>query len=273
MQLLTTEALEQRVRSLVTLARAQYGISEGCSGREACGRLKIPLLFGVLPEGTDGLYSFENHTITVSSRLQWQPRIEFTIYHEIMHSLLEEDAILIEYFHDVLPRDLQERKKAIERCCHAGAAEFLAPRQRVLEAIATHGFSVDLIEVLSETHGISLPSAAIQVALCAPVECYVVICSHGPVPKRSQPIFHIDQASMSHSVKYPLARYAAVPQGHPLHTVWVTGEYLEEQTYVPFPSGKTGLSCLAQAKRISQRVVGILYRGHPPRKGQMGLPM
>lgn len=93
---------------------------------------------------------------------------------------------MIKYLTEALRNDTEAFDREVERCCDKGAAEFLMPQGRVAETIRTEGFSVDLVGLVAERHGASLIASASQLVHCAAVECYVVLCSHGTVP-RSRP--------------------------------------------------------------------------------------
>ncbi|MGI8856185.1 MAG: ImmA/IrrE family metallo-endopeptidase [Thermomicrobiales bacterium] len=147
-QWLTPPEIERKIVALVASTRQTYNIPSDCMGVEASKRIGLQVQLGSLPLGTDGLLVNEC-TIVINKELSWQPRIEFTIFHEIVHFLLNEDGDLIEFFTDTLRNDDVAYKAAIERCCHQGAAEFLLPQMRVREAIVSEAFSVHLLEKLA----------------------------------------------------------------------------------------------------------------------------
>src|SRR5215218_10668200 len=170
---LTPRELDQKIVDLVVRARDEYGIPEGCKGEVACAKLGLELRRAPLQVGTDGMLAGER--IILEQDVRWTTRLEFTIYHEITHYLLDKDGEIIEHFTELLRNDDGAYKREIERCCHKGAAEFLMPRARVAELIRTEGFSVDLIEGIAARHGASLIASALQLAHCAPADCFVVL--------------------------------------------------------------------------------------------------
>lgn len=269
--LLTDAELDANIIELVDRARVRFEIAEGTSGRDACQALKLGLQFASLPQGVDGLLAEDE--VRVNSTIEWRSRVEFTIFHEIIHHLLEDDGEIIDSLTNALANDDKAYRRAIEQCCQTGAAEFLAPQRRVREQIAEDGFSIDLIERLAGCFGTSIIASSIQLAVCAPVDCYVVVCSYGISPRFWPPTqtLYVEQAAMRYGMRYPLARFAPIPEDHLLNKTRERKRPLEESTYVPFPSGKTGMTCFGQAKPLFDRVIGILYLGHPPRKGQLGL--
>jgi len=189
-----------------------------------------------------------------------------SIYHEIMHHLIEEDGALIEYYTARLRRDDRAYHAAIERCCQQGAAEFLLPRERVQAAITAEGFAPRLVGLLADQAGVSLAAAAIQLARCAPVECYVVLCrAASDSPER----LVVDYAPTNG--RYPLARSSAIPADHPLARSWRARGAVAGWSYVPFPSAKR-FPCYCAATYRAGRVIGVLAREQPVSRAQLALP-
>ena len=151
----------------------------------------------------------------------------------------------------------------------------MLPRHRVREAIRTQGFSIDLIESLAKLHGSSLLATAIQVALNAPMHCYVVVCSHGrsPLPPHNVGL-HVELAAQPNGMPYPWRRGTAIPANHLLDDVWRTKQPAAGPSSVTFHHSGNTIPCEhAEAKMIGGRVVGILYRGHPHRKEQLRMDL
>ncbi len=266
--LLAPRELDQRIVDLVARARNDHGIPEGCAGEIACEKLGLKLRRASLQAGTDGMLA--EGCVIVDREMLWTPRVEFTIYHEIMHHLMDEDGEIIEYFTALLHNDDRAYKREIERCCHKGAAEFLMPRARVVEAIRNEGFSVDLIELLAGRHGASIIASALQLAHCAPVDCFVVLCAHGPIPRgwpRRRGLY-VDYVGAPPQRKYMLARFSPVRADHVLADARKARTFAEGKTYVPFPSGNY-MPCYCEAKPLGPFVAGILLFGEVPPQGQM----
>jgi len=257
---LTPRMLDEKIRALVTDARRRYDIPDGCAGAVACARLGLRLCRAPLPPGADGLLSGDR--VIVGDTLP-PARVEFTIFHEIMHHLLDEDGALIEYYTARLRHDDWTYRAAIERCCQQGAAEFLLPRARVQATIAAEGVAPHLMGLLADHAGVSLAAAAIQVAHCAPVECYVVLCGPGPAG------LIVEYAPTNG--RYPLARSSPIPADHPLARSWLSRGPASGWSYVPFPSGKR-VSCHCEATYRAGRVIGVLARERPVSRAQLALP-
>ena len=257
---LTPRMLNEKIRALVADARRRHGIPAGCAGAVACARLGLRLHHSPLPAGADGLLSGDR--VVVDDTLP-PARVEFTIFHEIMHHLLDEDGALIEYYTARLRHDERAYRAAIERCCQQGAAEFLLPRAQVRAAIAADGFAPQLVGLLADHAGVSLAAAAVQLAQCAPVECYVVLCSPGPAG------LVVEYAPTNG--RYPLARSTPIPADHPLARSWRAREPAAGWSYVPFPSGKR-VPCHCEATYRAGRVIGVLARERPVPRTQLALP-
>jgi len=258
---LTPRMLDEKIRALVADARRRHDLPVGCAGTVACARLGLRLHRAPLPGGIDGLLAGD--CVVVDETLTHQARVEFSIYHEIMHHLIEEDGALIEYYTARLRRDDRAYHAAIERCCQQGAAEFLLPRARVQAAITAEGVAPHLVGLLADRTGVSLAAAAIQLARCAPVECYVVLCRPGPAG------LVVEYAPTNG--RYPLARSSPIPADHPLARSWRAREPAAGWSYVPFPSGKR-IPCHCEATYRAGRVIGVLARERPVPRAQLALP-
>jgi hypothetical protein len=257
---LSPRDLDRKIADLVARAREEHGIPEGCDGETACGKLGLELRRAPLQAGIDGMLSGKQ--VYVDRAVRWAPRAEFTIYHEITHYLIDEDGEIIEHFTELLRNDDRAYKREIERCCHKGAAEFLMPRKRVVETIGAEGFSVGLVGLIAERHGASLIASALQLAHCAPLECYVVLCSYGPLPGGRSPhsCLYVDYAGASPTRAYPLARFSPVRGNHVLSHAHEDHGPTQGETYVPFPSGNY-MPCYCEAAPVGPFVAGILSFG------------
>ncbi|MCC6627822.1 MAG: ImmA/IrrE family metallo-endopeptidase [Chloroflexi bacterium] len=269
---LTRREEERRIVELVDRVRREHRLAEGCSAADVCACLGLEVTRGVLADDIDGLLS--GRTIVVNERLAWPPRIEFTIFHEIVHHLLDDDGELIEYFTGVLRRDPAAYRAAIERCCNAGAAEFLLPERGVRDLIASDGLSVDLVERLAHRQGASIVAAGLQVACCAPVECYIVLVAEGPIPRVWPPRsgLYLEYAFAQPRVRYPLGRFSPVPHDHLLTAAWREQCPMTGPTYVPFRTG-TRVPCLGEVKPLGRRVIGLLTLGRLVPREQLALPI
>jgi hypothetical protein len=270
--LFTARELDLKIVEMVSDACEKYGIPEGCGAEAACAMMGLEVKYAPLALGMDG--ALVEGRVIVSRGIRWRPRVEFTIYHELFHHLLEEDSDIIEHYTDLLRSDDEQYKRAVERCCDRGAAEFMMPRSRVKEAIQSEGCWVGLIELIADRHGSSLIASALQLAHCAPVDCFVVLCSYGPVSKiRSRRSgLYVDYAGASPQRKYMLARFSPVRSDHVLAQAWEECGPAQGESYVPYRSGKY-MPCYCEAKPVGPFTAGILYFEDPVPQGQMSLPL
>lgn len=260
--------VDQKIVELVARARQDHGLAEECDGRTACTKLGFKLAHGTLPSGTDGMWS--GRQVIIDRRIRWKPRVEFTIFHEITHHLLDEDGEIIEHYTTLLRNDQAGYEKAVERCCDKGAAEFLMPRDRVRDLISAKSFSVDLVEDIADTHGSSVIASALQLAHCAPVDCFVVLCSEGVIPKwkpRRRGLY-ADYVGAPPRRKFILRRFSPIQGDHVLAQAFKDQRVVAGETYVPYPS-KNYMPCYCEAKPLGPFIAGILYFEKPPPQEQM----
>jgi hypothetical protein len=272
MHLITSRELNRKIVRMVSDARERYGIPEGCEAQVACAMADLKVVYAPLALGMDG--ALIEDRIIINRAIRYRPRVQFTIYHELFHHLLEEYGDIIEYYTELSRGDDAQYKRAIERCCDRGAAELMMPQSRVREAIRSEGFSVSLIGLIADCHGSSLIAAALQLAHCAPVDCFVVLCSHGPVPKARPRQFglYVDYVGAPERRKYMLARYSPVRRDHVLAEAWEEQRAARGDTYVAYPSGKF-MPCYCEAEPLGPFLAGILSFEEPAPDGQMTLPL
>ncbi len=275
---LTQGDVDRKVVEMVADARERFGIPEACDGETACSKVGLQVRRGPLGPGTDGMLA--DGYVVVNRGLRWAPRVEFTIFHEVFHYLLEEDGEIIEFYTELLRSDDAGYRAALERCCHQGAAEFMMPRSRVREAMSSEGLSVDLIEILAERHRASIVASAIQIARCAAVDCYVVVCSHGRAPRSSPPHrgLFVEYAAAPSRVRYPLGRFSPIHGDNLLDEAWRMDDRVSGISYVPFRSAacrrpERRMECRCDAKRLGDRVLGILSLEDPVPPGQISLSL
>lgn len=257
---LSDRQLQQHVIDLVRKSKQEYAVTDRCSGQNACQKFGLDLQCGDLSEAQAGLYHEDLGLVVINRSITWQPRIEFTIFHEITHFLLIDDGELYSYLHDVYGNDHQLFERTLERCCEIGAAEFLMPCDTVLAAISRRGLSVALIEEIANKNGSSMLAAAIQVAACAPIECYVVVCAYGQIPNSWPPRqgLYIEYVSWPWRNRYPLARFIQIPSDHLFFDSWTSGSFAEGRTFVPSKNARKKWVCEGQAKQFGSRVFGLL---------------
>jgi len=146
-RVLELAAAYRRAHRPLTPDRLAAGI--GCSWREA------PLA------GRDGLLEPLSRTILVAAG-QPRTRQRFTLAHEVMHYLIENDDDLLSDLHEVYAG--RELEAALEKLCNLGAAEILIPRELVARERAAAGPNPRLIWELAARHGVSEAAAAVALS-------------------------------------------------------------------------------------------------------------
>jgi len=102
--------------------------------------------------GRDGLLEPASKTILLAAG-QPPKRKRFTLAHEVMHHLIENNGDLLSDLHDAYEGKALEI--ALERLCNLGAAEMLLPRKAITKALAGLGPNPRLIWELSNRYGVS----------------------------------------------------------------------------------------------------------------------
>ena len=269
-QWLTPQQIEQKVIDLVSDVRNRFDLPDGCPASDVCQQIGLAWRRRPLAPGMDGLWT--GRIVIVNEAIRWPARVEFTIFHELMHYLLDDDGELIEYFTDTLHSDPSAYQRAIERCCNQGAAEFLMPRTNVRRLIEQHGISVQLIAELANGSGASLVAAAAQMAFCSPRDCFVCICVRRARPQevRTEHIWEIEYAFAPLKGKYILRRYAPIPADHLILDAFHQPHVVRGRSFVPFPTG-TRMPCTCEVMRVGSRLVAILGLESSVPQNQLGL--
>ncbi len=265
--------VKKRIRDLVSDARHGSPNLTSASPEQICinfgfefRRANIGKKLGMLDD--------QNRAIIVSSRIDWHPRLLFTIYHEIVHHLIEEDAEIIEFYTRALRNAPAAYDAAIERLCDFGAAEFLLPRESVLRAISQYGLSIASIRALVSNQQSSLVATAIQLAEYSPVPCYVAVCRDDNVsPTSKVPRLHIEIAARSDPLKYNWRSGTPIASDHLLSSARSLRKSVSGPSSIDLlPSGKSIPCSFAEADMIGSQTIGIFHFGHLPSKEQMVLP-
>ena len=108
--------------------------------------------------GRDGLLEPQSRTILVAAG-QPAVRQRFTLAHEVMHHLIENDGDLLSDLHEEY--EGRELEAALERLCNLGAAEMLIPAAAVEAAVRDAGPNPRLVWELAGRFAVSEPAAAV----------------------------------------------------------------------------------------------------------------
>lgn len=258
----TTQAseLEELVIRLIQQTKDAYQIIDGSQAESVCTRLRLRLVYITKSISHDGSFDPASHTIMVNlKRSSRNERRQFTIFHEIVHFLIDQDGAVIEYLTDAYRDDPEGYQAGLEHACDVGAAEFMAPRAQVIGYIDQRGLTADLIPYIRFHHRMSLSATMRQLAACVPYPSFLVWCRFSPsrlaVPPRD--CLCVSPAAASRHVTYGLAQGTVIPDDHLFHEVWRHRQAMRAETYVPIRSGKR-MPCWGEAQRIDNELFGIL---------------
>ncbi|MCA9833501.1 MAG: ImmA/IrrE family metallo-endopeptidase [Thermomicrobiales bacterium] len=269
-EFLSDYKLESSVLALVHNFRDEYNLPSHVPVSHVLSTLGLTLRYADLGVDRDGM--LKGREVLINSRVRNAARAEYTIFHEVMHHLLDQDGTLYEYLTEKLPNDEVAFDRAIERWCQIGAAEFVLPRVEVHRILERDGFSVTVVPTMRHELGASLVACGIQLAECAPVKCYVLICRHGRSPRFPYPTtLYVEQASFGVRQKYPIAKGTVIPKPHIFWDAWELGKSQAPTSVVPFRSGRSMPCKAAEAVRVDARVVGLLCLENPISPSQLPL--
>lgn len=262
--------LEQRILHRVRQVKETIpGWNDPKSLAHSLGIRVAPGRLGTAREGAavDGL-------IVLDEQAGVPSRVRFTFYHEIMHHLIREDDELYSVLHDQY-EDADELSRISERLANTGAAEFLVPRESVLEAAKMTGFSLSLFLALEQASPASRTAVCVQIGLCAPHRCVALVARHTemgadgtqasflPTPARK---FAVEVAVSSRTMKYGIAKGTPIPQGHLLRDALESeeGRVVKGKDRIPFRNRGTAWPVDCEAIRIGQQVFALFHADAPP---------
>ena len=187
-----------------------------------------------MPSDKDGFHHGDQ--IYVSAALTCVERIEFTIFHEILHILIERDREIPSELHDhFYGQDKQKELQVLESLCQTGAAEFVMPSVEYVALVQAAGWKLAAIGDAAGQFGCSVIASAFTFAHHYPGPCTVLVCEHGYLrkePPRVGKLIQTRQAEtamclfVAYSIhnyrqKYPMCRNVSVPQTHLIHLTWL----------------------------------------------------
>lgn len=273
--------LEAKIREHVASVKQQYPCWR--DPEQLCQALSIRVEYGSIGLGREGAALAD--AIKLDPTAGVPARRNFTFYHEIVHHLLRRHDELYSIINDQYVAEAAF--DAIrERLCNVGAAEFLLPRATVTAAYEEHGFSVALIDQLSEPGVVSRVATCAQLIFCASHACIGVVCrrvqanvpSDGlaqEVPLTLNARTVIDVAFSSSSMRYSCASGTVIAREHFLSQMFTAlhGERQVQRAPIPFKSGRQwSVDC--EAVRLGEQIFAFFHKDAPPTsvRDQMRLP-
>jgi hypothetical protein len=269
------------VVGLVRDTIATNGLPERPSMDRVLAALQLPpVKLDRLPPRTDGLRI--GRQIVINSWLTSAERIEFTVFHEIVHLLLEEDGEIPSQLHDHHYRSPESHERwTLEALCNVGAAEFVVPAGPFSALLLEHGWKITALEAAAATFACSTIAVAFQFAHYHPDPCTVLICEYGALPDSGEPALALAVAkdreclfvaySAWHPRAYAMCRHVSVPRDHPIYHAWRDRTAVEGEGVGFFKAARPWkMPC--EAAWIRGRVFGALYpRGQKWTPAQRGL--
>jgi Zn-dependent peptidase ImmA (M78 family) len=216
--------MREHVVHLVRKKITEHGLPDRPTWQETVSALGLPV-----PKSAniaqDGIWVSANRQVVYSSRLTCLERIEFTIFHEVTHGLIENDGEIVsqlaEYFADEV--DKNKEQYALESLCHRGAGEFVMPCARFLPMIQGWNWRAAGIRQVATHFGCSAVAAAFQFTLYHPKSCSMAVCEMGVPPGGRGEVLHVAYMVCNHAERFPMYRYEAVPRHHLVHQSWRDG--------------------------------------------------
>lgn len=264
--------------NLVRRKLTEKGILPGAPWREVVAKLGLPpVQFRPLALSQDGLR--EGDQIVVNRNLSCDERIEFTIFHEIMHILLEEDGRIDSFLLEYLDYDSQEYRWQLENLCNLGAAEFVMPSEEFKSLMDTHEWQIASLDAVRNAFRCSLIAAAFHFAHHNPDPCSLVICEYRyAIPKPETGDMPLMEFGLDNTLQrpsnstdlivtytayndggFPMQRYKSVPHNHLIREA-ATGKQVVEGRAEPFFKQKAKGQMICHAAYLHGRVYAVYYR-------------
>ncbi len=163
---------------VIALAQGYRKAHAPLTPERLAGGIGASLSYGKLPEGKFGALVPEQNHILID---QDSPprRQRFTLAHEVMHVLIQQDDDLLSDLHEAYAGS--ELEKELEALCNLGAAEMLLPSEIVDAALSRKGQSPRLIPELAELHQVSEEVAIIALAERGPTPSIVLMAGSKPL--------------------------------------------------------------------------------------------
>lgn len=225
-----------------------------------------PVRFERMPNGCFGRR--HGNQIAVNSDMTFRERIEFTVFHEILHILIDIDGNIDSALLEHLEHGSNHYVWNIEDFCNLGAAEWIMPSQDFRELMDAKLWKLASLRCVTEIFRCSLMAAAFQFAHWNPDPCHVVVCEAKWIAPREEPSLALQPSSRSlntlmvtHTVrndtKYAMRRNVPVPQDHLIDRAWRDGNPIEgkAQGFFHNPCGVMD----SEAVPFGSRVYSVFY--------------
>lgn len=196
----------------------------------------------------DGAYDPEHRVILINSKVRPE-RQRFTLAHEISHALLLGDDDLLSDLHDAYEGDRLEQ--VIETLCNVGAAAILMPSALMEDMLRRFGPTGRALSELARRADVSASTALYALAEHTDAPVIYAVCAvtrtdgdrrdaEGARATRdgTPRELTVRASSAGGGVKYTLRPGTPIPADHPVAVALETRLHMQEDSYVPFRSGR-----------------------------------
>ncbi len=226
------------------LAQDFFSLYQAREPLELADAIGVRLEYGDLGD-KDGAYDPERNVIFLSKK-STPERQRFTMAHEVTHFLILAEDDFLSDLHDAYEGDTLEEN--IEILCNIGASALLVPEDELEKLLRRYGQSARAIPKITQTFGISRPAACVVLAERITDAAVIAVLRakgkhatrrdtlhDGETPARS---LEVSFAAKTDTLKYSLANNTIIPADHPAYIALETGLPIEEDSFLPFKSGK-----------------------------------
>lgn len=264
---------ETEVIKLVRKVQSEFGsdVTKEDLAKSICEKYGVKIQKEHLHTTCDGHYARDASTITLNKNCTYEPRIIFTLFHEILHFLIEkEGAEIIE----ILTNHSKDTyKDSLEQLCDLGASEFLLPKEQLEGMIEEEIDITTFKKLLKDSGDISAPAIARKLAYLAHYPAVFAICGKkilsvpsGGLLNEDTKIYEnlaIEYAFSTRNFKYRLKRFHPVPDNHLLKQALDKNEGLKGEDFFPYSNSKSKHKCYIDCFLSGDRIYGILYEKRP----------
>lgn len=212
------------------------------------GGIGASLSYGKLPEGKFGALVPEKKHILIDQE-STPKRQRFTLAHEVMHFLIQQNDDLLSDLHEAYAG--KELESQLEALCNLGAAEMLLPSGVVDAALIKKGQSPKLVPELAKLHQVSEEVVIIALAERSPTPSIVLMAGSKPL----RVYFSANHPRISGRV----SRGTGFRRDDPLVVAFETGLPQKTKTTLPNHAGLYGLEAYPKGGRVYAVYKALLH--------------
>jgi len=265
--IMSGRAMRAHVVELVRRTVIELGLSRNVGYEAVVKALELPpVQFHRMPATTLGRR--HDRQITINSDITCDARREFTIFHEILHILLDMDGTIPSELMEYVDGDSDDYHCRIEEFCNVGAAEWIMPSHEFKQLMDAQGWKLQALRQIKDGFRSSTMAAAFQFAHCNPDPCHVVICESRYSDQQASPQLDIAAPqSSSHRLtvaytarnetNYIMRRNMVVAHDHLVNRAWRAKESMHDKAYGFFINARWPMEC--EVVPIDGRAYAVFY--------------